>query len=60
MLKEIENTRFRRLFNCRDRIIDRFGGASKEDVSDAYYNIAIDHLSYDAKEFLLFDILAYL
>ncbi len=58
VLEEIYKTRFRRLLNCRDRIIEKFGGASKEDVGNACYYIVFGMLSYDAKEFLLFDILA--
>ena len=58
MLQEIRNTRFRRLLNCRDRIVEKFGGASKKDAGNACYYIVFDDLSYDAKEFLLFDILA--
>ena len=58
MLQEIRNTRLRRLLNCRDKIIEKFEGASKKDVRNACNVILVGMLSYDAKEFLLFDILA--
>ena len=58
MIDEIRKVRFKRLFSCGDKIREKFEGACEDEVSKACYYVVIGIFGYDAKEFILFDLLS--